>query len=105
VRKRERERERKREKERERERERERVRKRESEKEREKERERCRMCPEFLFLSLKGMTGALAHFSYLVSKDLVVNAMPWQCMSTLSKYSPIAYFLLLDKPVKISKTL
>jgi hypothetical protein len=54
---------------RERERERERVRKREREKDRERERERCRICPELLFLFLKGMTGALAPFSYLVYHD------------------------------------
>ncbi len=54
---------------RERERERERVcvcvKKRE-ERERERERERC---PELLFLFLKGITGALAPFSYLVERD------------------------------------
>jgi hypothetical protein len=43
---------------------RERERERESERRREGERERC---PELLFLSLKGMTGALAPFSYLVT--------------------------------------
>jgi hypothetical protein len=48
---------------RERERERQRQRKREGEGERGRER-----CPELLFLSLKGMTGALAPFSYQVSK-------------------------------------
>ncbi len=31
-----------------------------------REKERCRLCPE-LFLFLKGMTGALAPFSYLVA--------------------------------------
>jgi hypothetical protein len=57
---------------RERERERERETKREGERERERERqrgrerERCRICPELLFLLLKGMAGALAPFSYLV---------------------------------------
>ncbi len=50
----------------ERERERERERKREKERERERKRERCRICPELLFLFLKGMTGAMAPFSYLV---------------------------------------
>ncbi len=85
---RERERERKREGERERERERKREgeresakeggRKREGERESakeggrkregERERERCRICPELIFLFFKGMTGALAPFSYLVSK-------------------------------------
>ncbi len=48
--------------------ERERGRGREKEKKRETEkegeRERCRICPALLFL--KGMTGALAPFSYLV---------------------------------------
>jgi hypothetical protein len=43
---------------------------RESEKEgervRKRERERCRICPELLFLFLKGMSGVLAPFSYLV---------------------------------------
>ncbi len=39
-------------------------REREREKERGRERERYRICPELLFL--KGMTGALAPFSYLV---------------------------------------
>ncbi len=45
-----------------------RERERKRERERERERERCRICPEllFLFLFLKGMTGALAPFSYLV---------------------------------------
>jgi hypothetical protein len=33
--------------------------------ERERERERFRIFPELLFLFLKGMTGALAPFSYL----------------------------------------
>ncbi len=47
-------------------REREKDRERERKREREKERERCRICPELLFLLLKGMTGALAPFSYLV---------------------------------------
>jgi hypothetical protein len=35
----------------------------------ERGRERCRICPELLFLFLKGITGALAPFSYLVSKS------------------------------------
>jgi hypothetical protein len=52
----------------------ERERKREGERERgtgrEKEvgRERFRICPELLFLFLKGMTGALSPFCYLVAK-------------------------------------
>jgi hypothetical protein len=58
-------RERKRERERERERDREGGRKRG----RERERERC---PE-LFLFLKGMTGALAPFSYLVLYSNIIN--------------------------------
>jgi hypothetical protein len=66
VRERERERERWRERERERGRERERKR----EREREKEREICRICPELLFFFLKGMTGALAPFGYLVQKRI-----------------------------------
>ncbi len=41
-------------------------RERERERERGREREKCRICPELLFLFLKGMTGALAPFSYLV---------------------------------------
>ncbi len=45
------------------------VREREREREREKESERCRICPELLFLFLKGMTGALAPYSYLVLKN------------------------------------
>ncbi len=45
------------------------VREKEREKERKRERERCRICPEFLLLFLKGMTGALAPFSYLVYKS------------------------------------
>jgi hypothetical protein len=49
---------------RERERERERERR-----ETERERKRCRICPEFLFLFLKGMTGALAPLSYLVKDN------------------------------------
>ncbi len=40
----------------------------EGERERERERERCRICPKLLFLFLKGMTGALATFSYLVER-------------------------------------
>ncbi len=36
------------------------------EREREREGERCRICPELLFLFLKGMVGALAPFSYLI---------------------------------------
>ncbi len=36
------------------------------EEEGERERERFRTCPELSFLFLKGMTGALAPFSYLV---------------------------------------
>jgi hypothetical protein len=51
---------------REREREREIKRDRDKERFRERERERCRICPELSFLFLKGMTGALAPFSYLV---------------------------------------
>ncbi len=51
---------------REREKERERERR---ETERERERRRCRICPEFLFLFLKGMTGALAPLSYLVKDN------------------------------------
>ncbi len=35
--------------------------------ERKKEREICRICPELLFLFIKGMTGALAPFIYLVA--------------------------------------
>ncbi len=38
---------------------------REGEGEGERERKRCRICPE-IFLFLKGMTGALAPFSYLI---------------------------------------
>ncbi len=38
------------------------------EREREREREICRICPELVFSFLKGMTGALAPFSYLVIK-------------------------------------
>ncbi len=55
--------------ERERERKGEREKKREGDRviKRERERERCRICPEFLSLFLKGMTGALAPFSYLVN--------------------------------------
>jgi hypothetical protein len=43
-------------------------RERESEKEGggERKKEKCRICPELLFLFLKGMKGALAPFSYLV---------------------------------------
>ncbi len=37
------------------------------ERESEEEGEGCRICPELLFLFLKGMRGALAPFSYLVS--------------------------------------
>ncbi len=48
-------------------RERDRVREKERERGRERERERGKEnCPELLFLALKGMTGALAPFSYLV---------------------------------------
>ncbi len=58
--------------ERKRERERKREGERESGRDREKEggreRESCRICPELLSLFLKGMTGALAPFSYLVMK-------------------------------------
>jgi hypothetical protein len=53
-------------------RERGRERKREREKEGgggKRERERGRICPELLFLLFKGMTGALAPFSYLVIKN------------------------------------
>ncbi len=39
---------------------------RDKEREREKEGERCRICSALLFLFLKGMTGALAPFTYLV---------------------------------------
>ncbi len=41
-------------------------RERKKKKNRERERERCRICPELLFLFLKGMTAALAPFIYLV---------------------------------------
>jgi hypothetical protein len=65
-------RERGREKERERGRERERERKKERGGDSEKEggRERCIICPELLFLFLKGMMGALAPFGYLVSNKM-----------------------------------
>jgi hypothetical protein len=43
-----------------------RERERERESEKEGERERCRICPDLLFLFFKGMTGALAPFSYLI---------------------------------------
>jgi hypothetical protein len=39
---------------------------RERERQRERKRQKCRICPELLFLFLKGMTGAQAPFSYLV---------------------------------------
>jgi len=58
--------ERKKEREKVREKERDREWDRKRERERERERERCRICPELLFLFLKGMTGDQAHFSYLV---------------------------------------
>ncbi len=74
-----------RERERERERERGRERKRERETKREKERERC---SELLFLVLKGKTGALAPFSYLVDnvsvKSREVAYLPWQIDMILS---------------------
>ncbi len=41
------------------------------ERDKERERERCRICPELLFF-LKGMTGALAPFSYLVENVVIV---------------------------------
>jgi hypothetical protein len=44
------------------------VRERESEKEGERDKEEDRGCPELLFLFSKGMTGALAPFSYLVDR-------------------------------------
>jgi hypothetical protein len=59
--------------ERERERERASEREREREKERVRERERCRIYPELLFLFLKGMTGALAPFSYQVDKNRFIQ--------------------------------
>jgi len=40
----------------------------EREKEKENERKRCSICTELLYLFLKGTTGALAPFSYLVTK-------------------------------------
>jgi hypothetical protein len=43
-----------------------RERERERESEKEGERDKCRICREWLFLFLKGMTGALAPFSYQV---------------------------------------
>ncbi len=54
-----------------REKEKEKERERKIKRETEKERERCRICPELLFLFLKGMTGALAPFSYLVQNRLI----------------------------------
>ncbi len=39
---------------------------------RERERERCRICPELLFLFLKGMMGALAPFGYLLQLRKVI---------------------------------
>ncbi len=66
-----RQREKGREREREKEEERDKERKREREKER--ERHRCRICPELLFLFLKGMMGALAPFSYLVNIYLSIS--------------------------------
>ena len=79
------ERERKREGEREKEgrRERERGEEREikeTERKREGERDKRERCPELLFLLLKGMTGALAPFSYLVyntQKNVTLSIEVW----------------------------
>ncbi len=74
--------------EREREREREKERERKRKRERERERERCRICPELLFLFLKGMTGAMAPFSCLVCNNssnemqLLPNLMLIDCKSS-----------------------
>ncbi len=46
----------------------------------ERERERCRICPEMLFLFLKGMTGAMVPFSYLVIKYLCITCVPAQTL-------------------------
>jgi hypothetical protein len=51
---------------RDREREKEKEGERERDRERERQRQRCRKCPEWLFLFLKGMTGALAPYSYIL---------------------------------------
>jgi hypothetical protein len=81
-----RERESAREGERERERERERGRERERERERESkkegERERCRICPELLFLFVKGMMGASAPFK--LSSLLIVSATKKKSLITLT---------------------
>jgi hypothetical protein len=45
----------------------------ERERVRKREREICRICPELLFLFLKGMMEALAPFSYLVANDFKSN--------------------------------
>jgi hypothetical protein len=42
----------------------------EKEGERERERERCRICPDWLFLFLKGMTGALAPLVILLKNNV-----------------------------------
>jgi hypothetical protein len=76
------EREREREKERGRERERDRGKEREREKEGERERDMLNMVALFLFL--KGMTGALEPFSYLVFLKLVVQKSLFiACLSTV----------------------
>ncbi len=76
---REREREIKKERGRERKREGERKREKESERKKEGERERCRICPELLFLFLKGMMGALAPFSYIVQLRKVIRLKHEDC--------------------------
>jgi hypothetical protein len=47
-------------------------------------RERCRICPELLFLFLKGMTGALAPFSYLVLKIYFGYSVRWKFTKLLT---------------------
>ncbi len=68
-------------KEREREKERGRERGRGREKKKEGEGERCRICPDFLILFLKGMTGALAPFSYLVQNNGLICSTHNKCHS------------------------
>ncbi len=96
---RKREREIKKERGREREKKRERGRKRERERERKREREKERENIVALFLFLKGMTGALAPFSYLVLSYLLLlrpRSRDKHC------YATFAVSVADDKTAKVS---
>ncbi len=60
------------------------VRERERKRNEGREGERCRICPELSFLFLKGMTGALSPFSYLVLEIYFGYSVRWKFTKLLT---------------------